>query len=174
MAAPQQRIVERMNEGCRVVEERLRQCVRFRPDRAMHDDGGSFLLQQLSRVERRRLRHDHRHRDVEEATGIGDGKPGVAAGGGNKAALALTLIFLAGCPDAAQLERARRLKRLEFQPDTLACKKAKPAGLEERGVQMERHRLVLSSAYCRNIIDALMLHAASAPADSIAKSSPCP
>jgi len=120
----------------------LRQFVRFRPGRAMHDDGGSFLLQQISRVERRRLRHDHRHRDVEEATGIGDGKPGIAAGGGNKAALALTLIFLAGCPDAAQLEGARRLQRLEFQPDAFACNKAEPAGLEERGVQMEGHRRV--------------------------------
>src|SRR6516165_7787127 len=149
MAAPQQRIVERMKEGRRVVEERLRQFVRFRPGRAMHDDGGSFLLQQISRVERRRLRHDHRHRDVEEATGIGDGKPGIAAGGGNKAALAVTLIFLAGCPDAAQLERARGLKRLEFEPDTLACKKTKPAGPEERGVQVERHRRVLSCSTYR-------------------------
>src|SRR6516162_7038105 len=151
MAAPQQRIVERMKEGRRVVEERLRELVRFRPGRAMHDDSGSFLLQQISRVERRRLRHDYRHRDVEEATGIGDGKPGIAARGGNKAALALTLIFLAGCPDAAQLEGARRLKRLEFQPDTFACNKAKPAGLEERGIEMERHRPVLSCAGCRSL-----------------------
>src|SRR6516164_1883995 len=118
----------------------------------MHDDGGSFPLQQISRVERRRLRHDYRHRDVEEATGIGDGKPGIAAGGGNKAALALTLIFLAGCPDAAQLEGAGRLKRLEFQPDTLACKKTKPAGLKEGGVEVERHRLVLSCACCRSLL----------------------
>ena len=138
----------------------LRQFVRFRPGRAMHDDGGSFLLQQISRVERRRLRHDHRHRDVEEATGIGDGKPGIAAGGGNKAALALTLIFLAGCPDAAQLEGARRLQRLEFQPDAFACNKAEPAGLEERGVQMEGHRRVLSCAGCRSLLARRRLRAA--------------
>ncbi|MNY57379.1 hypothetical protein D3C86_1935770 [compost metagenome] len=79
MALPEQRVIERMDVGIVVTEQRQRQSIGLMPGLAVDNDFGLFLADQLFGALGGGFRHHHRNRQAQTATGVGDGDPGITA-----------------------------------------------------------------------------------------------
>ncbi|MNE55289.1 hypothetical protein D3C80_1501160 [compost metagenome] len=127
MPFPQQWIVEGMQERILGCKQRLCMGVGLHPACAMDDDLGVLLADQRLGALGGGLWHDHGNRDIQPAPGIGNGDPGIAAGGGNKALLSFPGIALAGRANATNLEGTARLQGIELEPDVLPREQAQRA-----------------------------------------------
>ena len=86
----------------------------------MDDDFGVLLADQALGQFGGRFRDHDDDGDLQLSPGVGDGDAGVAAGGGDEAGLSRPRVVFAGGADAAQLERAGGLQRVQLQPDRAA------------------------------------------------------
>ncbi|MNN62905.1 hypothetical protein D3C81_1782400 [compost metagenome] len=79
MTLPEQRVIEGMDVGIVVTQQRQRQGVGLVPGLAVDDDFGLLLADQLFGPLGGGFRHHHSNRQAQTATGVGDGDPGITA-----------------------------------------------------------------------------------------------
>ena len=102
----------------------------------MHYHCGAFLFNQLLRACGGRFRHEDRDWDTELAAAVCDGDPGIPARRRNETFLSIAYMVFTQCTNAAQLERAGRLQRIQLEPDISLAQQAKRLRADERSLNM--------------------------------------